>query len=81
MIRHTGCGAVTAVMDGSARDLSAQERDPVVDQVTRRNVAHTVATIQERSTVIHQAVNFGTIHVVRAIYDLRSSQIKFLHEA
>ena len=53
----------------------------MIDQVTCDNVQHTVATIQERSTVIHQAVNFGTIHVVRAIYDLRSSQIKFLHEA
>ena len=53
----------------------------MIDQVTCDNVQHTVATIQERSTVIHQAVNFGTIHVVRAIYDLRSSQIKFLDEA
>ena len=68
-------------MDGSAKDLSGQERDSVIDQVARRNVAHSVAAIQERSTVIHQAFNSGTGHVVRAIYDRRSCNIEFLDEA
>ena len=53
----------------------------MIDQVTRYNVQHTVPAIQERSTVIHQAVNSGTIHVFRVIYDLRSCKIDFLDEA
>ena len=53
----------------------------MIDQVTRYNVHHTVAAIQELSTVIHQAVNFGTIHVARAIYCLRSCKIVFLQKA
>ena len=81
MTRYTGCGTVMAVMDGSGKDLSGQEQDLVVDQVARRNVAHSVAAIQEDSTVIHQWANSDTIRVARAIYNLRSCKIEFSDEA
>ena len=68
-------------MDGSAKDLFGQERDSFVDQVACRKLAHSVAAIQERSTLIHQWANSGTVRVARAIYDLRSSQIEFSDEA
>lgn len=92
VLGHTGCGAVRAMLDGSAPEgldkvMSAMEqaRDKIppdksrdVDAIAESNVRVQLRIIEDSSVPIARAVSKDTLLLVGAIYDLATGNVKFL---
>ena len=63
---------------GSLDNLPEEELEKFFDQVSERNVLHTVKQILGRSDAIRDAVAGGRVKVVGAIYDVKTGEIEFL---
>ncbi len=85
----TGCGHLQSIVDEIAPSigdcpkdlldrLNPAELESYIDDVSRRNVRHTVDEVIRRSTVIRNAAESGDIKVVGAMYNVRTGAIVFL---
>lgn len=88
----TGCEHLQSIIDELAPsvaevitqrldELSQDEIETLVDEVSRHNVRRTVAEVTSRSTVIRNAVEAGQVRVVGALYDVKSGEIEFLEDS
>lgn len=87
----TGCEHLQAIIDElepsvkeiitrPLSDLSQEEIESLVDEVSRENVQRTVDKVIARSSVIRSAVEAGQVKVTGALYDVKSGEIDFLDE-
>lgn len=85
----TGCGHLQSIVDEIAPSigdcpkdlldrLSPTELESYIDDVSKRNVLHTVDEVIRRSAVIGGAAERGEIKVVGAMYNVRTGAIVFL---
>jgi carbonic anhydrase len=70
--------SVTKLMTRPLSELSPEEVEALVDDVSRYNVQRTVEEVVSRSGVIRDAVEAGDVRVVGAVYDVKSGEIEFL---
>ena len=70
--------SVTKLMTRPLSELSPEEVETLVDDVSRYNVQRTVEEVVSRSGVIRDAVEAGHARVVGAVYDVKSGEIEFL---
>jgi len=88
---HQSCGAVTAAMKGGNNGyninhllahispaLHACGANAGVNEVVRKNAEMTAADLVNRSAIIADAVNAGTVAIVPAYYNLDSGKVDFL---
>lgn len=61
-------------------DLSACERQTLVDEVAREHVRRTVAHITERSQILRKLVQDGDTSVVGSMYNVVSGEVEFFPE-
>jgi len=91
VLGHESCGAVTAAMGDAdnghnlnhllshitpARYASA---DKSVNGVVKKNAQLTVEALYNRSKIIHEAVDAGSLKIVPAYYNLGSGKVDFLN--
>jgi carbonic anhydrase len=62
-------------------DLSKSEREAVIDDVARRNVARVAHSLQVDSRTLGDLVRDGRIAIVGAMYDVVSGEMEFLGDA
>lgn len=88
----TGCEHFQSIVDEIAPSVAGsvtsgfgerttEERERLIDEVARRNVAHTVEEIVNRSEVIRSRIKSGKLKVVGALYDVKSGVIDFFDDA
>ena len=88
VLQATGCENLHTIVNEIAPCIEPSEfapflamnpdaQDVFVDEVAKRNVLQTVANIRQRSKVIRDAADEGTIMVVGALYDVKSGHIEF----
>ena len=88
---HQSCGAVTAAMGGGDNGynlnhllahitpaISAAGEGASVTDVVKKNAELTVVEMQNRSSIIRDAVESGKVKVVPAYYELSSGEVHFI---
>ena len=87
----TGCEHLQSIVDELApsvceivkrplTDLSQEDIEALVDEVSRFNVQATVDAVVSRSSAIRNAVEAGQVRVVGALYDVKSGEVEFFDE-
>ncbi|MGK0388653.1 MAG: carbonic anhydrase [Maribacter sp.] len=91
VLGHQSCGAVTAAIKGGDNGhnlnhllshitpaLSASKEGASVNDVVKKNAELTAAELVNRSKIVSDAVNAGTVKIVPAYYNLDSGRVDFL---
>ncbi len=91
VLGHQSCGAVTAAVNGGDNGynlnhllshitpaLAASEEGAPVNDVVKKNAELTVEELKNRSSIIKNAVDSGSVKVVSAYYNLDSGKVDFL---
>lgn len=60
------------------RDATPEELAKDVDELSRRNVLHSIDALLESSTVLRQLIDDGKVAAVGAMYDVATGRIEFL---
>ncbi|MFO0919525.1 MAG: SulP family inorganic anion transporter [Planctomycetaceae bacterium] len=84
----TGCEHLESIVDeiqlSIDRDLLtvfSRDRDACVDEVARRNVLRTLASLRRRSGTLDRLIHEEKIAIVGAMYDVASGRVEFLSHA
>jgi len=93
VLAHQSCGAVTAAIKGGDNGynvnhllahltpaLNAVEEGASVDEVAKVNAELTAAELKNRSLIIRQAVESGSVKIIPAYYNLDSGKVDFFEE-
>lgn len=67
-------------LSGITNHMSAEEKEAYADEVSRRNVLRVVREMQTESSTLGALVQAGRIAIVGAMYDITTSEIRFLDE-
>ena len=91
VLGHQSCGAVTAAVAGGDNGynlnhllshitpaISASPEGSSINDVVKKNAQMTVDELQNRSSIIRNAVESGSVQVVPAYYNLDSGKVDFL---
>ena len=91
VLGHQSCGAVTAAVAGGDNGynlnhllshitpaISASSEGSTINDIVKKNAQMTVQELQNRSSIIKNAVENGSVKVVPAYYNLDSGKIDFL---
>ncbi len=91
VLGHQNCGAVTAAVEGGDNGynlnhllshitpaLSAAEDNAPVNDIVKVNAQLTSRELCDRSDIIRNAVEQGTVKIVSAYYNLDSGRVDFL---
>ena len=74
-------GKLRPAVDATTEPTDAAERTSAnaafVDEVAQNNVTKTIADIRERSEVLRELLDDGSVGVVGAMYDVRSGSVEF----
>jgi carbonic anhydrase len=62
-------------------DLSPSEKDAIVNDVSRRNVARVVEEILQESPTLNSLVQEGRLAIAGTIYDVATGNLEFLPTA
>ena len=85
--KATGCDHISAITNSisSAIDLETTTKEnrtsaneEFSDLVTELNVRRTIESIPEKSGTIRRLAEEGKIHIVGAVYDVRTGKVRFL---
>ena len=89
---HQSCGAVTAAMNGGDNGHNINQllshitpaivacgADSDVSEVVKKNAILTAKDLMDRSDIIRNAVEGGTVKIVSAYYNLDSGKVDFLN--
>ncbi len=87
----TGCAHLQSIVKQIGESLDnddcgppdcqeSEENRAFIDEVARRNVLRTVASITQRSEAVRLAVEDGRVMVVGAMYDVATGDIRFLDD-
>ena len=93
VLGHQSCGAVTAAVQGGDNGphinhllsfvqpaIKASGENASINDVVRINARQTKADLMDKSDVIRNAVNNGTVKIVPAYYNLDSGKVDFLED-
>ncbi|MEL7021589.1 MAG: carbonic anhydrase, partial [Bacteroidota bacterium] len=91
VLGHESCGAVTAAVAGGDNGynlnhlvahiqpaISDSGEDAAVNDVVRKNAELTARELQNRSTIIRDAVATGKLEILPAYYHLGSGRVEYL---
>lgn len=91
VLGHESCGAVTAALQGgdngyNLNHLTAHIKPAIkssadgasVNEVVKENARKTAQDLQDRSSIIRQAVADGKVKIVPAYYNLHSGKVEML---
>ncbi|MCG8577001.1 MAG: carbonic anhydrase [Flavobacteriales bacterium] len=91
VLGHQSCGAVTAAVDGGDNGynlnhllshitpaIAASEQGAEVNEVVKTNAKLNAQELINRSDIIGNAVNNGSVKIVSAYYNLDSGKVDFL---
>jgi carbonic anhydrase len=91
VLGHQSCGAVTAAIAGGDNGhnlnhllshitpaIAASDAGAPVNDVVKKNAELTVEDLKNRSAIIRNAVDAGTVKIVPAYYNLDSGKVDFL---
>lgn len=91
VLGHQSCGAVTAAVNGGDNGynlnhllshiqpaLSAAKPEDSVNDIVKINASLTANDLVNRSTIIKNAVDSGSVEIVSAYYNLDSGKVDFL---
>lgn len=91
VLGHQSCGAVTAAIGGGDNGyslnhllshitpaISASPEGAAVNDVVKKNASLTAGELVNRSSIIRNAVEGGTVKIVSAYYNLDSGKVDFL---
>ena len=94
VLGHQSCGAVTAAVAGGNNGyninqllshitpaIAACDEGADIADVVKKNAELTVSDLMDRSAIIRDAVEAGTVEIVPAYYNLDSGKVDFLNEA
>lgn len=92
VLGHQSCGAVTAALAGGdngynlnhllahVEPAKAASEDKSVNAVVKKNAELTGQHLADRSSIISDAVNGGSLKILPAYYNLDSGKVDFLKE-
>ncbi len=92
VLGHQSCGAVTAALAGGdngynlnhllahVEPAKAASEDKSVNAVVKKNAELTGQHLADRSSIISDAVNSGSLKILPAYYNLDSGKVDFLKE-
>ncbi|MBB4080512.1 carbonic anhydrase [Lewinella aquimaris] len=92
VLGHESCGAVTAAMKGGDNGynlnhlvahiqpaINSASDDASVNDVVKKNAKLTAKDLQDRSSIIRQAVEGGKVQIVPAFYNLDTGKVDLLN--
>lgn len=89
VVGHTACGAVKGACDGvklghltglldRIQPAVASSTDRSVDAVAEANVRLVMQQIRERSPILREMIDAGTVGITGGMYDLHTGKVRFL---
>jgi len=91
VLGHESCGAVTAAIQGGdngpnlnhllahiAPAISACNKDATISDVVKKNAELTTEDLKNKSAILKEALDNGSIKIVPAYYNLDSGKVDFL---
>ncbi len=87
---HENCGAVSSAIDGGDNGtnlnhllahitpaISACKKDATIDDIVKKNAELTVNDLKNKSTILKEALDNGSIKIIPAYYNLGTGKVDF----